>query len=181
MATATHVALLYSIVLTAERRVVMADLRAMAADLGFAEPRTLVASGNLVFSAPKRMGVPAIESRLEAAFAPCFGRHIDIIVTTAAEWRALVTANPFRAEGEAAPTSVHVRVMREPLSAGAIEGLRPYLTQGERIAVVDGHLWMHFRGPSHESKLAAQLTPKRLGIGTARNWNTVRRLGEMLD
>jgi uncharacterized protein (DUF1697 family) len=180
MAAATHVALLYSIVLTAGRRVVMADLRALAEDLGFTDPRTLVASGNLVFTAPKQMRVPAIESRLEAAFAPRFGRHIDIIVTTAAEWRALVAANPFRAEGEAAPTSVHVRVQRERLSAEAVEGLSPYLTQGERIAVVDGHLWMHFQGRSSDSKLAGQLTPKRLGIGTARNWNTVRRLGEMI-
>lgn len=177
----SHVALLYSIVLTPERRVVMADLRAMAGELGFADPRTLVASGNLVFAAPPRTTVRAIETRLEAAFAPRFGRHIDIIVTTAKEWRALVAANPFRAEAEAAPTSVHVRVMRDRLSPAAADGLAPYLTQGERVAVVDGHLWMHFRGPSHESKLAGQLTPKRLGIGTARNWNTVRRLGEMLD
>lgn len=177
----THVALLYSIVLTPERRVVMADLRAMAMELGFAAPRTLVASGNLVFGAPRRTSVRAIEKRLETAFAPRFGRHIDIIVTTAAEWRALVAANPFRAEAEAAPTSVHVRVMRDRLPPAAADELAPYLTQGERIAVVDGHLWMHFRGPSHESKLAGQLTPKRLGIGTARNWNTVRRLGGMLD
>ncbi|MBL8570032.1 MAG: DUF1697 domain-containing protein [Phreatobacter sp.] len=176
-----HVALLYSIVLTPERRVVMADLRAMAKELGFADPRTLVASGNLVFGAPPRMSVRAIETRLEAAFAPRFGRHVDIIVATAMDWRALVAANPFRAEAEAAPTSVHVRVMRDRLPPEAANGLAPYLTQGERIAIVDGHLWMHFRGPLHESKLAGQLTPKRLGIGTTRNWNTVRRLGEMLD
>jgi uncharacterized protein (DUF1697 family) len=176
----THVALLYSIVLTPERRVVMADLRAMAEELGFADSRTLVASGNLVFEAPPRMRVSAIEQQLETAFAPRFGRHIDIIVTTAREWQALVAANPFRTEAEAAPTSVHVRVMRDRLPPEATHGLAPYLTQGERIAVVDGHLWMHFQGPSHESKLAGQLTPKRLGIGTARNWNTVRRLGEML-
>ncbi len=180
MAAATHVALLYSIVLTAERRVVMADLRAMAEELGFAGPATLVSSGNLVFAAPKRVAVSTIEKRLETAFAPRFGRHIDIIVTSATEWRALVAANPFRAEGEAAPTSVHVRVQRDRLSADAAAGLGSYLTQGERIAVVDGHLWMHFPGRSSESKLAGQLTPKRLGIGTARNWNTVRRLGEML-
>lgn len=176
----THVALLYSIVLTAGRRLVMADLRDMAEGIGFTNPRTLVASGNLVFEASSRLAVGAIEQKLEAAFAPRFGRHVDIIVTPARQWRALVAANPFGSEAEAAPASVHVRIMRDRLAPAAADGLAPLLTQGERIAVVDGHLWMHFRGPSHESKLAAQLTPKRLGIGTVRNWNTVRRLGEML-
>ncbi len=58
----TYIALLYSIVLTPQRRVVMADLKAMAEGLGFTNTRTLAASGNLVFDAPdadKGTGEPA--------------------------------------------------------------------------------------------------------------------------
>ena len=68
----THVALLYSVVLTPERRVVMVDLKAMAEDLGFVAPRTLGASGNLIFEAPGRMPVGTIEQKLEPAFAADF-------------------------------------------------------------------------------------------------------------
>ena len=46
-----HVALLYSIVLAPGRRVVMGELRALAMELGFADPRTVLASGNLAFDA----------------------------------------------------------------------------------------------------------------------------------
>ena len=175
----TYVALLYSIVLGAGRRVVMTDLRAMAADIGLVTPRTLVASGNLVFEAPGEP-IAKLEARLEAAFAQRFGRHVDIIVRDAPGWRRLVDANPFRHEAEAAPTRVHVRIMRQPLSGDASARLEPYLTQGERIAIALGDLWMHFEGLPGQSKLLPCLTPRRMGVGTTRNWNTVRRIGEMV-
>lgn len=171
----THVALLYSIVLPAGR-VVMADLRAMAGELGFVAPRTLVASGNLVFEAPSRMPVRAIEQRLEPAFAARFGRAVDIIVKSAEVFRALAAANPFRDEAEAVPTSVHVRVMRQPITEEALTALLPWLSPYERIAVAGGHLWLHLPDGAGTSKVVGRLTPRHMGVGTTRNWNTVRRL-----
>ena len=47
----TFIALLHSIVLTSERRVIMEDLRTLAKELGYRDPRTLVSTGNLVFEA----------------------------------------------------------------------------------------------------------------------------------
>ena len=70
----TWVALLYSIVLGPGRRVVMADLRALAGELGFERPRTLLATGNLIFEA-EAADARAVEARLEPAFAARFGKH----------------------------------------------------------------------------------------------------------
>ena len=48
--------------------------------------------------------------------------------------------------------------------------------------MVDGDLWVHLPEGFARSRLAAAVTPARAGgAGTFRNWNTVRRLGEMLD
>ncbi|MBK5570592.1 DUF1697 domain-containing protein [Ensifer sp. 2YAB10] len=175
----SYVALLYSIVLGAGRRVVMADLRAMAEGLGYHSPRTLVATGNLVFEAG-RSEVRDLESPLEKAFSGTFGRHVDIIVRSGAGWLKLAASNPFHEEGEEDATRVHVRVMRDPLTETALEGLRRYCVSGERLAIVDGDLWVHFAGKASESKLLGAMTTKRLGIGTFRNWNTVKGLAEML-
>lgn len=177
----THVALLYSVVLTPERRVVMVDLKAMAEDLGFVAPRTLGASGNLIFEAPGRMPVGTIEQKLEPAFAARFGRSVDIIVRSAAEFRALAEANPFRDEAETEPTSVHVRVMREPIGEEALGPLLPWRAPSERLAVAGGHLWLHLPDGAGTSKLAGRLTPRHMGgVGTTRNWNTVRRLAALV-
>ena len=176
----TYVALLYSIVLGQGRRVVMADLRAMAERLGHRAPRTLVATGNLLFEANKAE-VNDLEARLETAFAETFGRHIDIIVRPGYDWLRLAAANPFHSEGEEDGTRVHVRVMRKPLPGTVPVEFERYCAAGERLAVVDGDLWVHFTGQASESKLLGALTKKRLGVGTFRNWNTVKGLTGMLD
>lgn len=176
----TYVALLYSIVLGPGRRVVMSDLRDMAAELGLSDPRTLVATGNLVFQSDK--SICELERELEAAFAKKFGKHVDIIVRDAAGWTRLVAANPFVEAAACEPDQVAVRVMREPVSAAVIDRLRLLAAPGERLEAVDGDIWLHFSRSAGTSRLLGALTPKRAGgVGTSRNWNTVRRLGDMVS
>src|SRR5437764_8935378 len=97
---ASYVALLYSIGIGEGRRLAMADFRAMASKLGLQAPRTLIATGNLIFEAT---GVTArqLEPRLETGFEQTFGRRVDIIVRNAAAWRKLVAGNPFAEESRA--------------------------------------------------------------------------------
>ncbi|WP_027166207.1 DUF1697 domain-containing protein [Mesorhizobium sp. WSM3224] len=173
----TYVALLYSIILGEGRRVVMADLKAMAEDLGLKNVRTLVATGNLVFEA--RAGeISKLEQRLEKAFEKTFGRHVDIIVRRAEGWLRLAAANPFPAESADAADQVAVRVMREPLPADAVAALQAYAADDEKVFWVDGDIWLVFSRERPSSRLLAAVNHKRLGIGTSRNWNTVRRLAE---
>ncbi len=176
--TRPFVALLYSIVLGPGRRVVMADLRALAADLGLERPRTLLASGNLIFEAEGE--VRDIEAKIEPAFADRFGRAIDIIVREGADWPRLMAGNPFAAAAEAEPARVAVRVMREPADGAAVERLSRYLGPDERLEVVGGDLWVHLPEGFAPSRLPGAITPRREGVGTFRNWNTVRRIGEAL-
>lgn len=175
-----YVALLYSVIIDSKRRVVMSDLRAIAEGLGYRNVRTLVSTGNLIFETGES-SVPSIEQSLERAFASFHDKPVDIIVKTADDWRRLVASNPFPAESRDAPARVGIRVMRDPLRPDLAAFLRPYQTDGERVVIVDGHVWVYYPGRISLSKLAGQLTPRRMGgVGTARNWNTVKRLGEML-
>jgi len=176
----TYVALLYSIGLGGGRRLVMADLRAMAEKLGLENPRTLIATGNLMFDAEGGT-VRQIEARLESAFEKTFGRHVDIIARNAAAWRKLMAGNPFVEESQANGSRVAVRVARRPVGADIPAILAAYQTNGERVKVANGDLWVHFPHEPSQSKLLPALTPARLaGTGTWRNWNTIRRLGDML-
>lgn len=176
----TYVALLYSIVLTSQKRVVMSDLRSMAEGLGLRNVRTHVSSGNLVFEADVR-GVGALECRLEAAFRTTFGRAVDIVVRTDDAWRRLVDSNPFPEESRSAPDQVAVRVMREPVQDEALDQLRQAAGPGERFAIVAGDPWIVFSRDRPSSRLMAAANHKRLGVGTSRNWNTVRHLAQMVE
>ncbi|RWK43264.1 DUF1697 domain-containing protein [Mesorhizobium sp.] len=175
----TYVALLYSIVLGEGRRVVMSDLRVMTEGLGLNNPRTLVATGNLVFET-KATEIAALERRLETAFQKTFGRHVDIIVRRADDWLKLAAGNPFPAESAAAADQVAVRVMRKPVAAEAVAALEAYIGRDERMQAVGGDIWIFFSRETPSSRLLAAVSHKRLGVGTSRNWNTVRRLAEMV-
>ena len=177
---AFYVALLHSITIGNDRRLVMADWRAMMEAIGLKRPQTLVATGNAVFES-ERATVRQLEKRLETAFEQSFGRHVDTIVKTTAHWRKLARSNPFPEQAERDPARVAVRVMRKPLDEAAIDTLMPYATQGESLKIAQGHLWIHFEHDPARSRLLSQLTTKRLGAGTMRNWNTVRRLSEMIQ
>ncbi|MER8431475.1 DUF1697 domain-containing protein [Mesorhizobium caraganae] len=175
----TYVALLYSIILGEGRRVVMSDLKTMAEGLGLKNPRTLVATGNLVFEA-RVADITRLEQRLETAFEKTFGRHVVIIVRTAEDWLKLAAGNPFPAESAETGDQVAVRVMRKPASADGVAALQAYAAEDEKVASVDGDIWVVFSRERPSSRLLAAMNHKRLGIGTARNWNTVWRLAEMV-
>ncbi len=166
------VAVLHSIVLP-NGRLIMADLRDLAETLGYHNPRTLVATGNLVFKAEGT--AETIEQRFETAFEKRFGKHIDFVVRTAAQWQRLVAVNPFGGDMD----HVMVRIQRHPLLPNTLAKLETYRPPEDEMHVVDGDLWVRFGSKPSESRLLSALTTKKLGVGTSRIWNTVRRLGDM--
>lgn len=173
----TYVALLHSIVLGPGKRVLMADLKAMATELGFRDSRTWVATGNLIFETDDAP-LAAIEGRLEAGFRARFGKHVDIILRNAEGWRRLAARNPFP-HGNGA--DIGIRVMRKPLGPDALAMLGGFAKPGIKLALADGDLWIDFGGKPEETRLLSHLTTKKLGIGTLRNANTVKALAAMLD
>ena len=174
----TCVALLFSIGISNGRRLLMSDWRAMMAELGLENPRTLIATGNAVFDC-RGANVRQLETHLEDAHEKRFGRRVDIIVRAATPFRRLANENPFPKESQRDGSRVMVRVMRQPIAVEMGATLQPYLTQGERVKIVNGDLWVHFKQRPIESRLMSAIGSKRFGIGTVRNWNTVQRLCEM--
>jgi uncharacterized protein (DUF1697 family) len=172
----TYVALVYSVVLPAGQRLKMADLRAMAQGLGLHHPRTIGATGNLIFESDNE-SARDLERHLEAAFTERFGKHVPIVIRTTAGWRRLVRTNPFSTEAAADPAKVAVRVMRSPIPKSMQSAMTRYVDD-ERIAVIAGDLWIHFASDPAKSRLVSALSAGRLeGVGTFRNANTVGKIG----
>ena len=176
----TYVALLYSIGIRDGRRLIMADWRSMMEDLGLRNPRTLIATGNAIFQS-RGATVRELELQLEDEFERRFGRRVDTIVRAAASFRNSTGGNPFPRESESDGSRVWVRFMRRPLDSDSVSALKACLTQGERLKLVQGDLWVHFKKEPNRSRLLPILGSKRLGAGTVRNWNTVCRIAEMLQ
>ena len=85
----THIALLRGINVGGKAMVAMAELRAMFADLGFADVKTLLQSGNVVFTA-KGKTETVLERMLEAEAGQRFGRRIDFFVRSTRDWQHII-------------------------------------------------------------------------------------------
>jgi uncharacterized protein (DUF1697 family) len=177
----TYAALLHSIILSEGRRVLMSDLRQIALDAGFQHARTISATGNLAVEYDTALAVSEVEQRLESGILRRYGKHIDVIARTAPEWQRMANGNPFPYGSGLDGSLVIVRVMRQPLAADMEDRLNAYRTDGEKVAIVDGDLWLSFAGSPGKSRLLPQLTAKKLGAGTLRNWNTVRDVSGLLN
>ena len=159
-------------------KLAMADLRGLAADIGLADARTYIQSGNLVASselAPDEAGV-----RLQGAIAEAVGFRPDVHVRTGAELRAVVDDSPFLAAG-ADPGHLHVTfVDTDPSPALAALDLAAF--SPEEAAAVGRELHLHLPNGIGRSKLATALSrvdPARRG--TTRSWRTITKLLDMVE
>ncbi|HEX8272791.1 MAG TPA: DUF1697 domain-containing protein [Longimicrobiaceae bacterium] len=174
-----QVALLRGINVGRAKRVAMADLRALVEELGYGGVRTLLNSGNVVYSAPGAAPDEAA-ARIEEAIAARLGITSRVIVLTAAEVAAAVAGNPL---GDVAdnPSRLFVAVLRDPADRARLEPLagrdwgREVLALGPRVA----YLWCP------DGSMGSRL-PEEVGrvLGdrvTTRNWATLTRLHALVS
>jgi uncharacterized protein (DUF1697 family) len=156
-----------------KRRVSMADLRTWFEGLGFRDVRTLLNSGNVVFSVPA--GKRGALARLEKALVSKLGFECPVIVLSAREVVAAVRRNPL-ADVATNPSRLLVLVFRE---ASDRRRLRPLLKErwapevlavGTRVA----YLWCA-RGVGR-SPLWPKVDRALERTGTARNLRTMTKL-----
>ncbi|RZJ26155.1 MAG: DUF1697 domain-containing protein [Brevundimonas sp.] len=158
-------------------RAPVGEQRAMAEAMGLKNPRTLLASGNLVVESD--LPPDRLEADIEAAMDGTFDLKVAAMVRTPGQWSNLIAANPFPGEAAAHPARVVAMVMKAGIKPGALEACRALAEGGEAVEAIDDVLYFWFPNGQGESGIFKKATPRMLGMGTGRNWNTVLKLGEM--
>ncbi len=164
-------------------RAPVAEQRAMAEGMGLKNPRTLLASGNLVVESDREPR--ALEADIEAAYADRFGHAVAAIVRTPKQWAALIAANPMPGEAEAAPARFLAMMMKHGVKPGGLDAVRALAAGEERVEAVtvdsvDALFFWHPNGIG-SSRMAEKAQPRLIGVGTGRNWNTVLKLAAMVS
>jgi uncharacterized protein (DUF1697 family) len=176
MSRTTVIALLRGINVGGSNKLPMAQLREVAGSAGLSDVRTYIQSGNLVASTAG--DVSDVGPALATAIETVTGLRIPVIVRSSAQWSVLVAANPFP---DAAEPGTHVHVICLPTPAG--DGVRAFDASGfapEALVIVGSELFLHLPDGMGRSKLAIAVNRiPEVASGTARNWNTVRRLAEL--
>ena len=169
------IALLRAVNVGGRGMVGMADLRDLLTQLGFHNVRSVLQSGNLVFDAPRAR--KNLEQLLEKESAARLGVETDFFVRTAAEWDAIIDANPFRKEAKDDPGRLVVLFLKSASDAATLHKA----IKGPEVARGAGRqIYVYYPDGQGRSKLTNALIEKTLGTrATARNWNTVLKLQEI--
>lgn len=176
-----NIALIRGINVGGHRKVSMADLRTWLESLGFAEVKSLLQSGNLVFRRDRRTGAQ-LERLLEAESAKQLALTADYFVRTAEEWKGMVSGNPFRREAVADPGHLVVMCLKDTPDHADVKALQAAITGPEIVRAGARHLYVSYPGGIGTSRLTNAVIEKKLGTrGTARNWNTVLKLDALAN
>lgn len=177
----THRIILFRGMNTGGVRAPVGEQRAMAEAMGLKNPRTLLASGNLVVESGRTTAT--LEADIEAEMERRFGVKVAAMVRTPEQWAGLIAANPFAGEAADQPARVVAMVMKDGIKAGALEACRALAEGGEAVEGRTGSggdvLYFWFPNGQGESGIFKKATPRMLGMGTGRNWNTVLKLAAM--
>lgn len=163
-----YVVLLRAVNVGGTGKLPMAELTAMCTAEGYADVRTYIASGNVVFRS--KLTPAAIQRGLGKRLQAYAGKPVGVLVRTAAEMAAVLAANPFP---NAAPNRVVAIFLDAPLPSDLLSGVKGQ--KDEEIRPGAREIYVHYGDGMAASKLVIPAAK----TGTVRNLNTVAKLAEM--
>jgi uncharacterized protein (DUF1697 family) len=168
------VALLRGINLGAKRRVPMADLRELVAELGYEDVRTVLQSGNVIFTGAKAKARETLEAGLEDRY----GFKVDVVLRTMEEVRAVVENEPFGDEASDL-TRLFVVFLPSKPNAAALAALaeKDFAPDKFEAGARELYAWCP-EGMQNSGLMRALGKPGLAETATVRNMSTVKKLLE---
>lgn len=174
-----YAALLRGINVGGNKKVSMAELRDFAAKLGLDDPRTLLQSGNLVFSS--KTTAQKLESMLEMETKKRFALETRYLLRTADEWQSVIAVNPFPDAAVRDPSHLVVMFFRDAPAPRSVKALQAAIVGREAVRAIGRQAYLTYPDGIGDSKLTLPMIEKALGTtGTGRNWNTVTKINGLL-
>jgi uncharacterized protein (DUF1697 family) len=164
-----YVALLRAVNVGGTGKLAMKDLCELCTTVGFADVRTYIQSGNVVFKSGHTSD--RVRASLERALDRHMGKPVDVIVRDAADLRRVLSANPFP---DQEPAKVAVVFCGGPVAKDLAKTVAA--PGGEQVVVGRQEIYIYYPDGMGRSKLKL---PKTIGVATVRNINTVGRLVTM--
>jgi uncharacterized protein (DUF1697 family) len=172
-----YVAFLRGINVGGRRSVKMDDLSAACTVLGFTEVKTLIASGNVLFTAAEQSET-AVTKTIEDGLEQAFGFRIHTMIRTLAAVLALIGSDPFAGIEVRKETRLYVTLLPTPSNSTLTV---PYVSMGGDYRILsrtDREVFSVLTlNPDRKTVDAMSILEKEYGKNvTTRNWNTILKL-----
>lgn len=153
----------------------MEDLKKMFVKIGYENPKTLLATGNVLIESDKN--IPEVKESIEKYLFKALGFEIKVLVRPLNDVQEMIKRNPFKTIKPDKSLRLYVTFISEiPKNKTKIK-----LSDFEILDVTDTEVYWVIRikeaGKTPESMTIIE---KQFGkYSTTRNWNTVIKIGRM--
>jgi uncharacterized protein (DUF1697 family) len=172
-----YVSMLRAVNVGGHGRLTMAALKDAYVALGLGQVRTLLQSGNVLFTS-RLKDRNALAKRIAQELERRFGLQIEVIVRTLAEVRTIVERGPSSARAD--PAKLHVMFLAGVPNAKGAAALVKDHKGPEMLEIRGPEIYLYYPNGMGRSKLTTAVIERKLETsGTARNWNTLNKLLEV--
>ena len=178
----THVALLRGINVGGNNIIPMAELAKCFEAMKFASVRTFIASGNVIFRAPKQE-LRKLEDKIEKALVKQFAYDAKVVVKSKPEMDAILAAIKKQWAKPSSVTRYYVMFLRHAVDKQAVLDEFAPREGVETLTYAPGALlWAAKISDLGKSTVAKKMLAKTIYKEmTVRNLNTTQKLGELMD
>ncbi len=174
------VALFRGINVGGHHKVPMSDLKELHEALGFRDVASYIQSGNIVFTSDE-IDPGWLEKRIEEGFTTRFGFPTHVLVRSSAELDATIAHSPFQGQADRETKWIVVQFLANDPDDAGLEEFRQGYAGPEELFLRGKELYVYYPNSIGHSKLPQGVLEKKLKTtSTARNWNTVLKLQEMM-
>tara|TARA_R110000850_G_scaffold30630_1_gene84147 strand:- start:17647 stop:18192 length:546 start_codon:yes stop_codon:yes gene_type:complete len=177
----TYIALLRGINVGGHKKVPMAALKAMMEAMGFAHVKTLLNSGNVVFTGPET-DAKKLEAQLSDQLEQTFGFPVPVVVRNGEEVHKMVSSAPFKEVETHKNIRLYVTFINETLIENPLD--LPWVSSDGAFHIIgftDSEVISYLNVSKTKTTDAMNILEKTYGKHvTTRNWNTVLKIAKLL-
>ena len=162
-----------------QKKIRMADLKALYEQLGFLEVTTYIQSGNIIFRTEDHKQGLALSEKIEKAIEEKYHFVVPVIIRTSDEMLSILSSNPFLKENNINREKLHVTFLDKEPSSENVTIIKKTGFPPDRFHISGKEVYLYCPNSYGVTKLSNTFFEKKLLVkATTRNWNTVVKLGE---
>jgi len=175
----TFVSLLRGINVSGQKKIKMAELRALYQSLGYSDAESYLQSGNVVFTTAEE-DAAKIAQTIRDGITDAYGYSVEVLIRDVEAIQRVFTSNPFLIDRDEDITKLYVTFLAEAPSAEHLDNLSLPDGVADEFQVVGQHVYVFCPNGYGRTKLNNNFFERKLKIAaTTRNWKTVTALHSM--
>ncbi len=176
-----YISMLRGINVSGQKKIKMADLRAMYESLGFQQVNSYIQSGNVAFACPSKSN-SKLEEMISKGIKDTFGFDVPVWVRTKDYFEKAIKECPFKTITEETLKYHHLTFLGAIPSADLVKALETLDFSPDVFVIKEDRIFIHCPQGYGRSKLNNNFFERKLKVkATTRNWKSVNVLYGMVE